>query len=101
MTSPYLGISFLKTPLLEKQLRIFLSYIPQEPLKEYLYNADIYKGKRNISKIDLIDMIITEKILKIVYSQEDDDLLKEKANELLKNNKTSPKIKAKPKLLNN
>ena len=101
MTSPYLGISFLKTPLLEKQLRIFLSYIPQEPLKEYLYNADIYKGKRNMSKIDLIDMIITEKILKIVYSQEDDDLLKEKANELLKNNKTSPKIKAKPKLLNN
>ena len=101
MTSPYLGISFLKTPLLEKQFRIFLSYIPQEPLKEYLYNADIYKGKRNMSKIDLIDMIITEKILKIVYSQEDDDLLKEKANELLKNNKTSPKIKAKPKLLNN
>ena len=102
MTSAYLAISFLKqTPLPEKQLRIFLSYLPQEPLKEYLYNADIYKGKRNMSKIDLIDMIITEKILKIVYSQEDDDLLKEKANELLKNNKTSPKIKAKPKLLNN
>ena len=102
MTSAYLAISFLKqTPLREKQFRIFFSHLPQEPLKEYLYNADIYKGKRNMSKIDLIDMIITEKILKIVYSQEDDDLLKEKANELLKNNKTSPKIKAKPKLLNN
>ena len=87
MTSAYLAISFLKqTPLPEKQLRIFLSYLPQEPLKEYLYNADIYKGKRNMSKIDLIDMVITEKNKKIVYSQVDDDLLKEKANELLKNN---------------
>ena len=37
MTSAYLAISFLKqTPLPEKQLRIFLSYLPQEPLKEYL-----------------------------------------------------------------
>ena len=49
MASAYLPISFLKqTPLLEKQLRIFLSYVPQETLKEYLYNADIYKGKRNV-----------------------------------------------------
>ena len=53
-----------------------------------------------MSKIDFIYVIITEKILKIVYSQEDDDLSKEKANELLKKKKT-PKIKAKPKLLNN
>ena len=87
MTSAYLAISFLKqTPLPEKQLRIFLSYLPPEPLKEYLYNANIYKGRRNMSKHDLIDMIITEKNKKIVYSQEDDDLSKEKANELLKNN---------------
>ena len=35
MTSPYLAISFLKQrPVSEKQLRIFLSYLPQEPLKE-------------------------------------------------------------------
>ena len=62
MTSAYLAISFLKqTPLPEKQLRIFLSYLPQEPLKEYLFNANIYKGKRNMSKIDLIDIIISEK----------------------------------------
>ena len=48
MTSAYLAISFLKqTTLPEKQLRIFL---PQEPLKEYLYNADIYKGRGNMSK---------------------------------------------------
>ena len=102
MTSAYLAISFLKqTPLPEKQLRIFLSYLPQEPLKEYLYNADVYKGKRNMSKIDLIDMVITEKNKKIVYSQVDDDLLKEKANELLKNNsftKKELKENTRPKL---
>ena len=106
MTSAYLAISFLKqTPSPERQLRIFLSYLPQEPLKEYLYNADIYKGRRNMSKIDLIGMIII-----IVYSQEIDDLSKEKAIELLKNNNfakqnsisiTTPEIKAKPRLLNN
>ena len=46
MTSASLAISFLKqTPLPEKQLKIFLLYLPQEPIKEYLYNADIYKGK--------------------------------------------------------
>ena len=62
MTSAYLAISFLKqTSLPEKQLRIFLSYLPQEPLKEYLYNVDISKGKKNMSKADLIDMIITGK----------------------------------------
>ena len=62
MTSAYLSISFLKQMSLpEKESRIFLSYLPQEPLKEYLYKADIYKGKRNMSKVDLIDMTITEK----------------------------------------
>ena len=77
MTSAYLAISFLKqTPLPEKQLRIFLSYLPQELLKEYLYNAEIYKGKRNMSKIDLIDAIISEKNKKIAYSQENEDLTK-------------------------
>ena len=102
MTSAYLAISFLKqTPLPEKQLRIFLSYLPQEPLKEYLYNADIYKGKSNMSKIDLIDMIITEKSKKIVYSQEDYELSKEEANNLLKNNgftKKELKENTRPKL---
>ena len=103
MTSAYLAISFLKqTPLPEKQLRIFLSYLPQEPLKEYLYNADIYKGKSNMSKIDLIDMIITEKSKKIVYSQEDYELSKEEANNLLKNNgftKKELKENTRPKLI--
>ena len=62
MASTYLAISVLKqNPLPEKKLRIFLPYFPQGPLKEYLYNADIYKERRNMSKHDLVDMIITEK----------------------------------------
>ena len=44
-----------------------------------------------MSKIDLIDMIITEKSKKIVYSQEDDELSKEEVNNLLKNNSFTKK----------
>ena len=107
MTSAYIAISFLKQfPLPEKQIRIFLSYLPQDPREEYLYNADIYKGRRNMSKNDLIDMIITEKKTKktTAYTQEDDDLTKEEVRELLKNNNFTrkenrpPAVKARPKL---
>ena len=84
MTSAYLAISFLKQT--EKQLRIFLLYLPQKPLKDSLSNANIYKGRRNISKHDLIDIIITERSKKVIYTQENDNLRKEEANELLKNN---------------
>ena len=116
MTSAYLAVSFLKkTPLPEKQLRIFLSYLPQEPLKDYLSSANIYKGRRNMSKHDLINMIITEKKLKNnIYARENDDLIMEEANEILKDNNfsrqalkennipnISPEAKAKPKTLNN
>ena len=115
MTSAYLAISFLKQrPLPEKQLRIFLSYLPQEPLKDHLSNANIYKGRRNMSKHDLIDMIITEKRTKIMYRQENDDLTMEEANELFKDNlfaeqtlkennisNISPEAKARLKPFNN
>ena len=115
MAAAYLAISFLKqTPLPEKQLRIFLSYLPQEPLKDYLSNANIYKGRRNMSKHDLIDMIITEKSKKVIYTRENHDLTKEGANDLFKNNNfarqelkennisnISSEAKAIPKALNN
>ena len=42
-----------------------------------------------MSKHDLIEMIITEKGRKTTYTQEDDDLSKEEANNLHKNIKTS------------
>ena len=51
-----------------------------------------------MSKTDLIDMIISEKNKNIAYAQEDDDLSKEEPNELLKNNKIPPELKAKPKI---
>ena len=52
-----------------------------------------------MSKNDLIDMIITERSKEVTYTQEDAELTKEEARELLKN--TMPWIKAKPKLLAN
>ena len=73
MASVCLAISFLKqTPLPEKQLKIFLSYLPQKPLKDYLSSANIYKGRKNRSKQELIDMTISEKNIEARYKPEDD-----------------------------
>ena len=53
MTSAYLAISFLKqTPLPEKQLRIFLSYLPQERLK------NIYTMLRSIKEKEICQKLI-------------------------------------------
>ena len=80
MTSAYLSIAFLKqTPFSEKQFTIFLSYLQQEPLKEYLSDGNIYRGRRNMSKHDLIDMIITGKYKKVRYTQENDELTRKEA----------------------
>ena len=54
-----------------------------------------------MSKNDLIDIIITEKTKKITYTEENDELTKEEANKLLKNNNISSEVKAKSKPLNN
>ena len=60
-----------------------------------------------MSKNDLIEMIITERSQKVIYTQEDDELTKEETNKLLKNNSfakkenTIPEIKTKAKTLNN
>ena len=40
-----------------------------------------------MSKHDLIEMIIIGKTKKMIYAEEDDNLLKEKAHELIKYNK--------------
>ena len=46
MTSSYLAIWLLKrSPLPEKQLRIFLSHLSPQSLTEYLSKANIYKKK--------------------------------------------------------
>ena len=47
-----------------------------------------------MSKHDLIDMIITERSKKVIYTRENHDLTKEGANDLLKiNNFARPELK--------
>ena len=90
MSSAYFGISVLKKNLPEKQLRIFLSYLPQIQLKEYLSMAEIYNGRKNMSKHDLIDMIITGKNKHNIYVEEN-TLSKEVHNMLEEINKGEKK----------
>ena len=88
MTSSYLAISILKNSHMpEKQLRIFLSHISQQSLTEYLFKANIDNERRNMNKVDLIDMIISDKDKSKIYtSEDDDDLSQEEINNILKLN---------------
>ena len=59
MTTAYLAISILKkskTP--RNQLNIFLTYVNQKALKEYLNISGIYRGKKKLTTLELIDLII-------------------------------------------
>ena len=72
MTSAFIAISILKqSSMSEKQLFNFLFYLSQEALKEYLANAEIYKGKKKLTKNELIEMIITEKPITITHFKKD------------------------------
>ena len=83
MSSSYVAISLLKqSSLPEKQLRIFLSHLSQQSLKEYLSEANIYDGKSNINKVNLIDMIISGKE-KTNINTHDDKLTQEEINNIL------------------
>ena len=68
----------------EKQLSNFLFYLSQEALREYLFNAGIYKGRNRMSKNELIEMTITGKPKTIKYFDREDELTKEDAIELPK-----------------
>ena len=72
--------------MLEKQLTNFSFYLSQEALREYLFNADIYNGKKRLSKNELIEMIITDKPKTIKRFDKDEELTKQEAIELLNNN---------------
>lgn len=92
MASAYLAITFLKqNPLSEKQLRIFLNYLPQEPLKEYLSYSGIYNGKKNSLKRDLIEMIICEKDITKTEDLQDDKMQEEAIKLLGSSNFAKPK----------
>ena len=72
--------------MLEKQLTNFSFYLSQEALREYLFNADIYNGKKRLSKNELIEMIITDKPKTIKRFDKDEELTKQEAIEQLNNN---------------
>ena len=85
MTSAFIAITILKqSSMPEKQLSNFLFYLSQEALREYLFNADIYKGRNRMSKNELIEMTIAGKPKTIKYFDREDELTKEDAIELLK-----------------
>ena len=90
MSSSFLAISLLKqSPLPEKQLIIFLSHLSQKSLKEYLSEANIYNGKRNMSKVDLIDKIISNKGKSKIDTREN-KLTQEENNNILPPPPTPP-----------
>ena len=75
MTSAFLAISLLKqSSLPEKQLSNFLFYLSQEALREYLSNADTYKGDKRMSESELVDMNITSEPRNIRYFDKEDEL---------------------------
>ena len=74
MSSLYVTISLLKQcSLPEEQLRIFLSHLSQQSLKEYLSEANIYDGKGNKNKVktnmNTHDVKLTQEEINILNSK--------------------------------
>ena len=87
MTPAFIAISILKqSSMSEKQLTSSLFYLSQEALKEYLTNAYIYKGKKRLSKNELIEMIITNKPITTTHFKKDEEMRKEEAIDLFNTN---------------
>lgn len=59
MTTAYLAISILKTSNIPiDQLKLFLTYVNEKALEEYVNITSIYKGKKNLTTLELIQLII-------------------------------------------
>ena len=59
MTTAYLAIRILKkSKIPTDQLKIFLTYVNRKALKEYLYITNIYRGKKNLTNNELINLIL-------------------------------------------
>ena len=59
MTTAYLAIRILKKyKVPTDQLKIFLTNVNQKALKEYLYITNIYRGKKNLTNNELINLLI-------------------------------------------
>ena len=70
----------------EKQLTKFLFYLSEDALREYLFNADIYKGRKRLSKNELIEMIITDKTQPMKHFDKYEELTNEDAIMQISNN---------------
>ena len=89
MTTTYLAISLLKQSIIPSmQLKIFLSYLPNELLLEYLSLANVYNGNKPISKSVLIDLIVYDSYsVENVYTEKDNKLTIDEINKLLSRNR--------------
>ena len=59
MTTAYLATSILKlSKIPNDQLKILLTYVNQKALKEYLNITGIYRGKKKLTTLEIIDLII-------------------------------------------
>ena len=89
MTTTYLAISLLKQSTIPSmQLKIFLSYLPNELLLEYLSLANVYNGNKPISKSVLIDLIVYDSYsVENVYTEKDNKLTIDEINKLLSRNR--------------
>ena len=59
MTTAYLAMRILKkSKIPTDQLKIFLTYVNRKALKEYLYITNIYRGKKNLTNNELINLIL-------------------------------------------
>ena len=70
----------------EKLLINFLFYLSQEALKAHLANAEVYKGKKRLTKNELDEMIIIEKPINITHFNKDEEMTKQQAIDLLYSN---------------
>ena len=55
-------------------------------MKAHLANAEVYKGKKRLTKNELIEMIITEKPITITHFNKDEEMTKEQATDFLFSN---------------
>ena len=60
--------------------------LSQEALREHLFNEDIYKGKKRMSKSDLVDIVITGVPRNIKNFVKEGELTMDKALKILNNN---------------
>ena len=70
------------------QLKIFLSYLPNELLLEYLSLANVYNGNKPVSKSVLIDLIVYDSYsVENMYTEKNNKLTIDEINKLLSRNR--------------